>query len=184
MLQMALIWFYCLAIKDAVLIVIVFSIVYLVLRHCLGKKRFWRTIVFLLFLVWIIVIIVATLTDRTLGTTLAEPQLIPFHSYRAVLTGENKEILRSNFMNILLFYPAGLLLFELLPKSWNRLKCLFFAVGILAAMSVIIEFCQYRFALGIAETDDIIHNTAGALIGAIVCRFQIKRRQKAGIPHN
>lgn len=138
----------------------------------------------LLFLVWIIVIVVATLTDRTPGTTPVELHLIPFHSYRAVLEGENKENLRSNFMNILLFYPAGLLLFEFLPKSWNRLKCLFFAVGMLAAMSVVIEFCQYRFALGIAETDDIIHNTAGALIGAIVCRFQIKWRQKSRVPHN
>ena len=138
----------------------------------------------LLFLVWIIGIVAATLTDRTPGTTPAEPQLLPFHSYCAVLEGENKEILRSNFMNILLFYPAGLLLFELLPKSWNRLKCLFFDVEMLAAMSVVIEFCQYRFALGIAETDDIIHNTAGALMGAIVCCFQIKRRQKAEIPRN
>ena len=183
MFQAILTWFYCLPIIDVLLSMIVVSVLYLVLRQFLEQKSFWRIVIGLLFFAWVGVIVVATLTDRTPGTTPAEPQLRPFHSYRAVLEGENKENLRSNFMNILLFYPAGLLLFELLPKSWNRLKCLFFAVGILAAMSVIIEFCQYRFALGIAETDDIIHNTAGALIGAIVCRFQIKRRQKAGIPH-
>ena len=182
--QTVLTWFYCLSIKDAVLLVIVVSIVYLVLRHCLGKKHLWRTMVALLFLVWIIVIVVATLADRTPGTTPAEPQLIPFHSYRAVLAGENKEILRSNLMNIMLFYPAGLLLFDVLPKSWNRLKCLFFDVGMLAIMSIVIELCQYCFALGIAETDDIIHNTTGALMGAIVCCLQIKRRQKAEIPRN
>lgn len=182
--QVILTWFYCLPIIDVVLLMVVVSIMYLVFRQDLGTKLFWRLVIGLLFFAWVGVIVVATLTDRTPGTIPAEPQLLPFHSYCAVLEGENKEILRSNFMNILLFYPAGLLLFELLPKSWNRLKCFFFDVGMLAAMSVVIEFCQYRFALGIAETDDIIHNTAGALMGAIVCCFQIKRRQKAGIPHN
>ena len=184
MFQAILTWFYCLPIIDVLLSMIVVSVLYLVLRQFLGQKYFWRIVIGLLFFAWVGVIVAATLTDRTPGTTPAEPQLLPFHSYRAVLEGENKEILRSNFMNILLFYPAGLLLIELLPKSWNRLECFFFDVGMLAAMSVVIEFCQYRFALGIAETDDIIHNTAGALMGAIVCCFQIKRRQKAEIPRN
>ena len=68
-------------------------------------------------LAWLTVIAMATLTDRTASATSAAPELLPFHSYRAVIAGENKEILRSNFMNVVLFYPAGLLTCELLPKA-------------------------------------------------------------------
>ena len=38
-----------------------------------------------------------------------------FRSYHQVLAGGNPELLRSNFMNILLFFPGGLLLGALLP---------------------------------------------------------------------
>ena len=31
--------------------------------------------------------------------------------------------------------------------------------------SACVEFCQYKFALGYAEVDDVIHNTLGAAIG-------------------
>ncbi|MGM9600379.1 MAG: VanZ family protein [Faecousia sp.] len=128
----------------------------------------------LLFLAWLAVIAAATLTDRTPDMIPAEPELVPFHSYRAVMAGENREILRSNFMNVALFYPAGLLACELLPKSWRRAKKVFLITALLVLASAGIEFCQYHFALGQAEVDDVIHNALGALIGALVCTVHIK----------
>ena len=174
MLQAFFLWFYCLSITDAVLLVIVVSVGYLILRQWLGNKRFWLPVIALLFLAWLSVIAVATLTDRTPGTIPAEPELIPFHSYRAVMAGENKEILRSNFMNVVLFYPAGLFACELLPKSWSRAKRVILVAVLFALVSVGIEFCQYHFALGQAEVDDVIHNTLGTLIGALICTIHLK----------
>ena len=174
MLQAFFLWFYCLSITDAVLLIIVVSAGYLILRQWLGDKRLWRPVIALLFLAWLAVIAVATLTDRTPGIIPAEPELIPFHSYRAVIAGENKEILSSNFMNVILFYPAGLFACELLPKSWSLAKRVILVAALFALVSAGIEFCQYHFALGQAEVDDVIHNALGALIGALISTIPVK----------
>ena len=174
MLQAFFLWFYCLSITDAVLLIIVVSAGYLILRQWLGDKRLWRPVIALLFLAWLAVIAVATLTDRTPGLIPTEPELIPFHSYRAVIAGENKEILRSNFMNVILFYPAGLFACELLPKSWSLAKRVILVAALFALVSAGIEFCQYHFALGQAEVDDVIHNALGALIGALISTIPVK----------
>ena len=174
MLQAFFLWFYCLSITDAVLLIIVVSAGYLILRQWLGDKRLWRPVIALLFLAWLAVMAVATLADRTPGLIPMEPELIPFHSYRAVMAGENKEILRSNFMNLILFYPAGLFACELLPKSWSRAKRVILVAVLFALVSAGIEFCQYHFALGQAEVDDVIHNALGALIGALISTIPVK----------
>ena len=177
MLQAFFLWFYCLSITDAILLVIVVSAGYLILRQWLEKKRFWRPVIVLLFLAWLAVIAVATLTDRAPGLIPTKPELLPFHSYRAVMAGGNKEILRSNFMNVVLFYPAGLFACELLPKSWSRVKRVILVTVLFVLVSVGIEFCQYHFALGQAEADDVIHNALGALIGALIGTIPVKRKQ-------
>ena len=174
MLQAFFLWFYCLSITDAVLLVIVVSAGYLNLRQWLENKRFWRSVIALLFLAWLAIIAVATLTDLTPGLIPTKPELIPFHSYHSVMAGENKEILRSNFMNVILFYPAGLFACELLPKSWSRAKRVILIAVLFALVSAGIEFCQYHFALGQAEVDDVIHNALGALIGALISTIPVK----------
>lgn len=174
MVQAFFLWFYCLSITDAILLVIVVSAGYLILRQWLGDKRLWRPVIALLFLAWLAVIAVATLADRTPGLIPMEPELIPFHSYCAVVAGENKEILRSNFMNVILFYPAGLFACELLPKSWSQAKRIILVAVLFALVSAGIEFCQYHFALGQAEVDDVIHNALGALIGALISTIPVK----------
>ena len=174
MLQTFFLWFYCLSMADTILLLIVVSAVYLFFRQWLGERRFWRPVIALLFLAWLAVIAVATLADRTPGIISAEPELIPFHSYRAVMAGENKEILRSNFMNVVLFYPARLFACELLPKSWSQAKRIILVAVLFALVSAGIEFCQYHFALGQAEVDDVIHNAMGALIGALISTISVK----------
>ena len=59
MIKSFFLWFYCLSITDAVLLVIVVSAGYLILRQWLGNKRLWRPVA-LLFLAWLAVIAVAT----------------------------------------------------------------------------------------------------------------------------
>ena len=185
MLQAVFLWFYCLSITDVVLFVIIVSAGYLILRRWLGEHRLWRPLTALLLLAWLAVIAVATLADRTPGIVPVEPELIPFHSYRTVIAGENREILRSNFMNVILFYPGGLLVCELLPRSWGRARKVILVAVLFALVSVGIEFCQYHFALGQAEVDDVIHNALGALVGALISAMPIPwtRGKPGNDPH-
>lgn len=104
------------------------------------------------------------------------PQLAPFHSYRAVLSGENPELLRSSFMNVLLFYPAGLLACSLLPGTWRRRWKLLLVTLAFALLSFGIEFCQYRYALGQAEVDDVLHNALGAFLGAAAAIIPFRKK--------
>ena len=76
------------------------------------------------------------------------------------------EFYREMLMNMLLFFPLGLALSHALPSglpAWARV-CITVLAG--CVLSVGIEVLQYRFALGTAETDDVICNTLGTLIGA------------------
>lgn len=94
MLQKVFLWFYCLSIKDASILIILVSVAYLFLRYRLNQNRLWRSVIVVLLFAWLIVISFATLMDRTPDTGLISPQLLPLHSYRTVLAGGNIELLR------------------------------------------------------------------------------------------
>lgn len=146
----------------------------MVRRWC-GSLRFWRAGIVLVLLALLAVIAAATLADRTPGAVPAAPELLPFHSYRAILAGESRELLRSNFMNAVLFYPAGLLGCELLPESWSRKRRVLMIAALFVLLSLGIECTQYRFALGRAEADDVLHNGLGALLGGAFCEILPRR---------
>lgn len=159
-------WLYCLDLTEATLLLLICSAVF-----CLAKKRFgrffwWKWLVAALLLAATAGAIYTTLGRRTGGENL-QVNLIPFHSYREVLAGGNPEIYRSNFMNAVLFYPAGLLATALLPEKWpGWIKCVLVVLAF-GALSVGIEYVQYTYALGRCEIDDVIHNTVGALAGSL-----------------
>ena len=167
MLHSLLKWFYCLPFAQAFFFLAIFGLFFLLLRQRLGKKKHWRPGVAIFALLWLLFIVSSTLFDRGMSESRTAPALIPFFSYYSVLTGGSKEILRSNFMNVALFFPTGLLSGELLPEKWFCRKKLFFVCAFFALLSAGIECCQFCFALGQAETDDVIHNTLGALTGAL-----------------
>lgn len=178
MLQIIFRWFYCLPIIDVLLLTVLFSAVYLELRRLIGQKRFWKPAVEVLLVIWLAGIGIITLIDRTPGVEPVDPKLIPFGSYYTVFSGGNPELLRSNLMNAVLFYPAGLFSCDGLPEKWSRKRRILLTVLALLLISIGIEFLQYRFALGQAETDDVIHNALGALAGAIVASVRIQKAPK------
>lgn len=69
-------------------------------------------------------------------------------------------------MNVFLFFPLGLTLSNALPRRWNCWLRIIVTVLAGCVLSAGIEYAQYRFALGMAETDDVICNTLGAFLGA------------------
>ena len=50
----------------------------------------------------------------------------------------------------------------------NITRRLWLTVGLAAAASVLIEVTQYIFLLGRSDVSDVLCNTAGALVGAVV----------------
>ena len=167
-------WFYRLDIHNALIILAVGTVLFGIVRALLRKKYLWKPISALLLSVCLAVIFFSTLAGRSSGLLGQQKLSLPFYSYYSVLHGGNSEILRSNFMNVVLFYPAGLFACELLPKSWSLAKRVILVAVLFALVSAGIEFCQYHFALGQAEVDDVIHNALGALIGALISTIPVK----------
>lgn len=125
-------------------------------------ERHWRLGNLALLLLMTAVILYTTLLTRTSGGY--EVVLTPFAALAAARV--QPELYREMLMNVFLFFPLGLTLSNALPRRWNR--WLRIGVTTLAGclLSAGIECAQYRFALGLAETDDVLCNTLGALLGA------------------
>ena len=160
-------WFYGLPILNAVLMLLAATVIFLFLRDKIGNTPHWTTGITFLLLCWIAVIILGTLGQRAEGENQSAPILTPFYSYYIALCDGQRELYRSNFMNVVLFYPAGLLSFQLLPKQWHTGRRTVLTVCAFIPVSMCIEYAQYLFGLGLAEIDDVIHNGLGALLGAV-----------------
>ena len=106
-------------------------------------------------------ILYATILTRTPGDY--KPILTPFATFTAAL--QQPELYREMLMNIFLFFPLGLTLSNALPQKWHRWVRIILTTLIGCILSAGIEYAQYRYALGLAEVDDVICNTLGAFLG-------------------
>lgn len=159
-------WLYCLDFADAIILLLACSILFCLVKKLLGRSCWWQLLVTFLLLVASAGVIYTTLGPRTSGGSW-QINLIPLHSYREVIDSGNIEILRSNFMNAMLFYPIGLLATALLPERWVDWSRCVLVVLLCGLMSVGIECMQYTHVLGRCEIDDVIHNMVGALTGSL-----------------
>lgn len=117
---------------------------------------------FVWFCAAVIAILCATILNRTPGNY--ELILTPFATFTAAL--QQPELYRAMLMNVFLFFPLGLTLSNALPRKWHRWLRIILTTLVGCALSAGIEYAQYRCALGLAETDDVICNTLGAFLGA------------------
>ena len=127
-----------------------------------ADRRKWRFTNALLLLAATLIILHATLLSRTPGTYAAV--LTPFAALAAAR--QQPELYREMLMNVFLFFPLGLTLSNALPRRWHHWLRIALTTLTGCVLSAGIEYAQYRFALGIAETDDVICNTLGAFVGA------------------
>ena len=126
-----------------------------------GARR-WRWGNLALVLLIIAAILYATLFSRAEGGT--GLILTPFASLTAARV--QPELYREMLMNVFLFFPLGLTLSNALPRKWHRWGRITLTTLVSCILSVGIEYAQYRYALGMAEVDDVICNTLGAFIGS------------------
>jgi len=107
-------------------------------------------------------------------------RLTPFYSlYKA---HSDPDYGRNFLLNIFLFIPLCLGIAGLLPKEKVLIKRMMTVVCIGFCLSISIEILQLVFSVGDTELDDVICNTLGACIAALV-RFvseKISECQKSG----
>lgn len=127
----------------------------------INKKR-WAAINSVIFGLSAATILYATILTRSVGVS--EAILAPFASLTAAR--QQPELYRAMLMNVFLFFPLGLTLSNALPQKWHRRLRIILTTLIGCILSAGIEYAQYRCALGLAETDDVICNTLGAFLGS------------------
>lgn len=92
--------------------------------------------------------------------------IIPFRSiYRiAVFSPTINDPIRILIGNIVLFVPLGFLI----PSIWIKLRRIGYAIAIGFCVSLLIEGSQFLFTYRVANVDDVILNTLGAITGYIL----------------
>ena len=123
------------------------------------------------------IILYATILTRTPGVSAVI--LAPFASLTSARV--QPELYREMLMNVFLFFPLGLTLSNALPQKWHRWGRIILTTLVGCILSAGIEYAQYRYALGMAEVDDVICNTLGAFIGStslLIARAIEKSRER------
>ena len=138
----------------------VFVIGVLVLLCWKGLKIGGRYASVLLLVEWVALMLCATVIFRPASAERGF-RLIPFSSYWDFGPhGYLLEMVAENILNMILFVPVGFLLgCGFMGMTWKR------ALLTGCGLSVAIELLQLVFQKGFCETDDVIHNVAGCLIG-------------------
>lgn len=154
---------YTLPLSYTVVLLLLAAVIFRIAANRIRVPFLFRGACLLMFFAWIYVVLDITLFSRSVGKHDVFP--IPFNQLVRYLSGENDELLRSFWMNVLMFVPCGFFLPKLIPNSVSRKMCLILTIGFAVGLSVIVEAEQWYRLLGEAETDDVIANTLGALLG-------------------
>lgn len=151
----------------------------------------YRRMVWAAFIVYLLGNLYFTLLSRTPGTGV-HLILQPFHSY--VRLFEQKEYfsvdptgfaalflrdtspLDSILLNILLYVPMGYCLSLLFPrmKRWHIVL-----IGLVC--SLLTETAQFLLKMGWCETDDVLHNTLGTILGVWAAEGWKKAAEEEGV---
>ena len=133
----------------------------------------WKHTNLLLALLSIGLVFYSTVFTRT--TDVREINLIPFHFISRIPT--DNEAIRTVLMNLFLFFPLGLTAGRGLREKCSPGKRVLLITLFGVLLSATVEILQYTYSLGRVEADDLIANTAGALIGALALAIGEKRKE-------
>lgn len=157
-------YIYCMSIPSTITAVIVICSLWNWLcaeSNRINKKQLWQSVNRIFFVIWFVCVLYMTIIIRG---SVVKMNLIPFtFIVKAIKTG-NEEFFRTGWMNVLLFIPGGMWLFygtKRRTKAKQILQIIF-----LIFTSISIETVQWYYQLGTVETDDVLCNTFGAIIGA------------------
>lgn len=122
---------------------------------------------------YVVFVLIETAIGRKVGVGRAE--LVPFWSY------SHPELRMEIVLNYILFIPLGCLLHLCFGEKFGLRVVL---IGFLLSASI--EIVQLVFRIGLFEFDDMIGNTIGCLIGAVVGKAtrELKKRIEQATPQD
>lgn len=150
----------------AVLVFAIISLIMLCRRKCI---RCSQDVAGILLLMYLITVLGSTVFARMLGER--KYQLEVFWSWKEIFhsVAQNGSILQNqlfqeNILNMLMLFPVGFLLPLVFARKIKWYQGLLFGM----VFSSAIELLQLFLCRGLFEFDDIIHNSFGCMIGALV----------------
>lgn len=157
------------------LLVAFISVYYGVLSNNVKNKKHFS--LWVLLVEYMFMVVCSTIICRGVQSfKFARLELTPFWTYKAVLAHIPGVSVWDIILNVVLFIPLGFLVKLLFPHMRLRMMAL-----IAICCSLFIEANQYLFEKGIAQIDDVMHNSIGAMIGwgvALICVNGFKKFKK------
>lgn len=167
---------YCTDKTIVLMSLLVLSILCSVYKFLYQSKKQNNFIVSIAFVLCVVIALCPSVFIRFGGET-RELVLEPFRSLKLYFDTGYEEWIRVVVMNIAMFYPLGCV-YACFNKSKKTKPWMFFVFAFL--FSVVIEAVQYAFYLGVSETDDVINNTLGAVLGYLITYLFYKVLNKSG----
>lgn len=167
---------YTMPLYKVCLVMVLLLVLWAYYRAYLPKKLFWSMNLCML-VVAVSAVLYLTVFSRKVGTY--DIVLVPFSALSEAK--KEPERYRSMLMNVFLFFPLGMACANAFSDKMKMRRRVILVVAIGFALSTAVEYIQYRFSLGMAETDDVICNTLGALVGSlsvILADFLGKHKKK------
>ena len=130
-----------------------------------------KVILIVIFIIYLAVLLRITVFrsgfDFSNAFSVDEANLVPFADLADVFIADKRAFIYLFFGNILWFVPFGFLMKRIANMTATRIILLGFL------LSLCIETTQFIFGTGVFEIDDLLLNTFGALLGAVLL---IKRK--------
>ncbi len=167
---------YTMPLYKVCLVMVLLLVLWAYYRAYLPKKLFWSMNLCVL-VVAVSAVLYLTVFSRRAGVY--DVVLAPFSALREAKA--EPERYRSMLMNVFLFFPLGMACANAFSDKMKMRRRVILVVAIGFALSTAVEYIQYRFSLGMAETDDVICNTLGAFVGSlsvILADFLGKHKKK------
>ena len=132
-------------------------------------QRMKKLVIWGLAIEYYFLVLCSTVICRT-APVLKRVELKPFYNYVDIWNGVDfKRTLMEVLLNVALFVPIGFLLGGMMPKGF--LKVLL--TGFL--LSSLIELFQLASGRGLCETNDVVHNTIGCMLGYAAAMAMMKQ---------
>lgn len=153
----------------AIAVLLSLTIMVMAILLIIHKIRLSQAIAGLLLLVYLLLVFGTTVLTRMPGKRRYQLEL--FWSWKEIIdpigrTGSVTQngLLLENLLNMVLLFPAGLLLAAVFNRRLKWYQGLLFGL----AVSCVIEVSQLISCRGLFEFDDIIHNGLGCMVGTLV----------------
>lgn len=157
-------WIYSFSNICLILLIVVGPIIWKIICKFVLEKwklnpKIWRAFCTVLLLFLVFNILYVTIGMRNYDVRIV--RLTPFYS----IVGMSIGAIQSSLLNAVMFEPIGLLVPNVFGKESCGYDGVWKEIVVCILISVAIEMIQYIFQLGTVETDDVIFNTLGYVIG-------------------